>query len=462
MENLFSHLNTVSPFRQLTSLLDIGPTSSQASQMLGLGRVLWTILAEGTVRTTNARLPPQHVYSLDETPQHPDLADGSHAPLALYRLKNGQAAQRATFSRVQEIFSRVAGPHLRLDLVADATRSPATDDQSLRLRASVVGHDREVPIEFAGQGLWEACVLATLVADSRDQSVILDEPAAGLHPTLQRKLPTLLASAAGQVLVITHSPYLVPSHSVDDLRSIIRITSESGASRAHVFDSTTVEDHSALATVDKLHRSTELRSLLFANGVILVEGGTELGLLPIWMEQSARRGGVPSPDDDNIAFFDVGGDESFINAIKFLHRFHIPWLAFADGKVFDPARLKHILKQVAGALEPAMPPDLAHAMTMLEGQPDFATVKQAGERLGVFTLASTWETPGEGIETYLRQVDAAAWDAACREEGRSKPRRGRHFAWSVPCPTELDSIFAAMVGHLRTAAHHLATRWTSP
>ena len=172
---------------------------------------------------------------------------------------------------------------------------------------------------------------------------------------------------------------------------------------------------------------------MFAGGVILVEGGTEFGLLPIWMERSARHAGRSSPDDENIAFFDVGGQEGFGSIVELLHRLRVPWVAFADGQVFDPVRPKHIFKQIAGAVGSATP-SLTAALEVLDNQPDFPHLKQAGERVGVFTLASTWEAPEEGIETYLRKTNAAALDAACRAEGRSKPRRGRHFAEAVPCP----------------------------
>ena len=44
-------------------------------------------------------------------------------------------------------------------------------------------------------------------------------------------------------------------------------------------------DRKHLAMIEKeLRRSSDARGLLFANGVILVEGETELGALPVWYE----------------------------------------------------------------------------------------------------------------------------------------------------------------------------------
>ena len=110
VENLFSHLDTWSPFRELTDLLEIGPTSSHASQMLGFRSRSLDDPGRRDCPDRKPRLPPQQEYSLEETTHRPDLADGSLTPIALYRLKNGSVDQRDRFRRTQELFAASSVP----------------------------------------------------------------------------------------------------------------------------------------------------------------------------------------------------------------------------------------------------------------------------------------------------------------------------------------------------------------
>src|SRR5260221_7093510 len=62
-----------------------------------------------------------------------------------------------------------------------------------------------------GSGLWEALVLSVFLDDSKGRVILLDEPAASLHPNMQHRLAEVLRGAPGQVLVVTHSAHLLPT-----------------------------------------------------------------------------------------------------------------------------------------------------------------------------------------------------------------------------------------------------------
>ena len=79
--------------------------------------------------------------------------------------------------------------------------------------------------------------------------------------------------------------------------------------------------------------SADARGLLFANAVILLEGETELGAIPIWCTKGARSEKKSSPDDLNVAFFSVGVIK-FRTYLTDLDRFGIPWAVICDGELF--------------------------------------------------------------------------------------------------------------------------------
>lgn len=79
---------------------------------------------------------------------------------------------------------------------------------------------------------------------------------------------------------------------------------------------------------------TDVRALLFASGVVLCEGATELGALGQWWKDGAA--GFSDPGSANITMIDVGGDSSFGGYINYLEAFGIPWAVVADGPAIKP------------------------------------------------------------------------------------------------------------------------------
>jgi predicted ATP-dependent endonuclease of OLD family len=158
------------------------------------------------------------------------------------------------------------------------------------------GHD--LPIKFAGAGLWEALLLSATLPEAAGLVAMLDEPARNLHPTLQRRLLAEISGAPGQFILTTHSPYLVPLEPADNAPGIVRFDASHAATRSRRFSPT--DEPGGAQLRKELAESADARALLFAQAVILVEGGTELGALSEWFAKSdtaVRRG---APDALNL------------------------------------------------------------------------------------------------------------------------------------------------------------------
>lgn len=120
------------------------------------------------------------------------------------------------------------------------------------------------------------------------------------------------------------------------------------------------------------------RALLFSRAVLLVEGETELGALPVWCTDLIRQ---------DILFYDVRGNGSFLPPLKLIRHFAIPWAIIGDGEVLWDRKQKgpghgpqdHVRKILAACDQslPLIPPNPG------ESAEDFAQWKETLAACGI-------------------------------------------------------------------------------
>ncbi|WP_370361444.1 ATP-dependent endonuclease [Catenulispora sp. MAP12-49] len=390
------------------------------NRIFGFVHVMEAILRRGIVLTENRRLPARSDFALQELTSGPvDLRDGSAVAAELFRLKNGSAVEQRQYERLVELYAKLTSCQLGL-----RTRPIDSEGSAdLRIEPTVVSDQGEIPVSFSGTGREEALVLATLLSREYGRLLVLDEPAVNLEPTMQRRLITALRDA-GQVLVITHNPDMVPIDGVDDLEKITRL--------APTVDGVEVRRAPSLKADEKLGwrkllEPTHVRGLLFAAGVILCEGQTETGALPEWWRDTSTVG-LPDPEAAHIPIISVGGDKAFGSYCSYLDAFGVPWAIIADGPALRGDSV--LAKQLAGRGQglPAGPPS---------DRDDFEAWRDYWREVGVFTLADRFGDDGTKageFEAFLGRVDQAIYDNAKAIGGRSKPRVGACFAIEHPTP----------------------------
>jgi len=323
----------------------------------------------------------------------------------------------------------------------------------------------ELPVTLTGAGVWEALVLAEAIADSDDRLVILDEPATNLHPAWQRLLAARVRAAPGQFLVVTHSPYLVPIESAEDLAGLVRLARSNGATTLQRYpsaaDDATQADLSS-RIIREFSLSADARSLLFAAGAVLVEGETELGALPLWFEQSEIARTLGTPGQLHLGFFSVGGEKHFTPALALLVALGIPWVIVCDGGPFRPDMgSSHIFRQVlnAGARDDTLRAFVETRLGANDTDLTFEKIVTVGRDHGVFTLAPGWIRADkkngivgdESFEAFAESVAPSKLSEAGQAVGSSKVRMGRWFAENVPCPDEVDRFYGQVLKALGLA-----------
>lgn len=287
----------------------------------------------------------------------------------------------------------------------------------------------EVPVDLAGAGVWEALVACAFAVQVPGRVVLLDEPAVNMHPTWQRRLLGRLARL-GQVILVTHSPYLVPAQRIDDLSRVTRLHSEPSGTTSADLRGRTVPEEWQHRWRQIVAASAEPRAALFSQGVVLLEGDTELGAFGYWFAHDSV---TQTPDQTydalNIQLLVVASDKSFGPYVSYLNAFGIPWAIICDGPVLSPYRETSLLEQLTGAKVDLGPQPPLTA--------PFADWKAFWHQNGAFTVANRFggvnddrDKSGE-IEAFFARIDENLWKDNYRRYAKSKVRAGYSFAEEI-------------------------------
>jgi len=488
------------PFRAAANLLGFRVFMPGGQQAFGLSRALRLNLTEslvvlgeqfrglgvgGTI-PWRAGIYPWELLAGPVPPRDPGFL-----PLRLFELKNGASLQdRETFVAIREQFERLA-PGRAFDVTFAAARMPvaatapigagqvavagggneAGDEGQPGSIITVIGWNtaddrtprRERPIQLFGAGTWEALVLAEALVSATDRLTVLDEPGVSLHPTWQTALRQALRTVPGQVLLVTHSPHLVPMEEADDLTRLLRISNDGAGSRCRRLPRALDAGNVAKIT-QEFALSADARALLFSRGAVIVSGPTEQGALPIWCTKSKAAEELGAPEARDIGFYSAPGDSGFRTILSVLHGFGIPWVVVCDGKSFDVETnwSNHIFRQIeqAGVDLPELKRFIEHAASAGKDRRRMTRASweeqvDLGARHGVFTLTTSWTGSAEAFEGFIECAAPGKLAEAETEVGKSKIRKGRWVAQQTDCPSEVDDLYrqivAALDGELRDA-----------
>jgi OLD-like protein len=417
---------------------DLGSPGREA---VTFAAVLDYLLSTSLTITENRRSPTRRTVGLGELAATPrvGIEDGSLISVELLRLKNGDAQERIRFRTVQDVFAQVTGRRLE---VRQQFIEVGAERQEVLIVPVVVdvhpttGADVDIPLHLSGAGVEEAALLAVLVTDDR-RTVILDEPATNMSAVVQRRLLAVVRDRrrGGQTIMITHSVHLVPVRDASDLGLVLRLDRHAGRTSVH----RPRLDARSFDQLRELVDQSQLRELLFAAGVVLVEGVTDVDGLGIWLGQ-AEDYGLPTPESAHVVIVNVGGDERFPKFARLMDTLGVPYAIVADGPAF----------RAGGALSrldnPAPEPSDPQSET-------FEQARKRWEIRRVHTLATQFgigEDKGKGeIEAFFASMDSARWAQLNAGAGpKDKPQLGRRFASSVPVPEPVIDLWRALLGDL--------------
>ncbi len=241
---------------------------------------------------------------------------------------NSKLMDDPAISAIKEMLQDVLHGHADLTSLGFSLGSQ-TESEMLR-NLGITGVDTfDSAIETKGTGSQNAVILALfqILARHSEAPVVFafEEPEIGFHPQGQRQVLRLFKSLAkdAQVLLTTHSPNLVDQSVAEGLKRFRKV---GGASAFFPYPT----DAAMVKNADKriVGESTEL---LFSNGVLLVEGPSELGFFPaISTLVPDEHGEVIDFDRINVSVVQCGGKGEIPKYMELAHALSLPCHAIVD------------------------------------------------------------------------------------------------------------------------------------
>lgn len=226
-----------------------------------------------------------------------------HFTHRLFTVENNRNAFDAVLSKV-------------LDPVPDWTIDQMDSGQYfLKIRSGTAVHSSE----GLGEGLVSLLYIVDALYDSKESDLIaIDEPELSLHPALQRRVSSLLLeySATRQIVIATHSPYMVHLDALPNGATI---------ARAHIKNGGTVLSQLSPETAQRIFGlmrnqnnphilGLNAQEIFFVpNQVVLVEGQEDV----VFLERVQDSLGVKLTG--NIFGWGVGGAENMEHVASILH-----------------------------------------------------------------------------------------------------------------------------------------------
>jgi len=196
---------------------------------------------------------------------------GSRVADVLYTLKMGNRVRRVKWGRIQRTFNNLFR-NLKLEVVKESKEHPP------RIVVEKASIEYEVPIEFVGAGIGEIIIFLTHLIASKDMIFGLDMPELHFHPHAQRLLCNIVReqSEKNQFLITTHSTTFIDSRQIENATVVREIDAKTTVAQLppNHFD-----DDERLRLIRQL--DTMNKDFFFSRKVLIVEGPTETGAMPI-------------------------------------------------------------------------------------------------------------------------------------------------------------------------------------
>jgi len=206
--------------------------------------------------------------------------------------------------------------------------------QSLNLVLRGVDTDTEIPIEMQGSGMQNAVLISTIfriISEDKSQNLILafEEPEHNLEPYYQRLIARRLQnpdSKRFQLFVSSHSPDIISAFDLGSVNIILPGTNE------HSVISIEKRCSPEELKFFERHERNQLLQAFFAKHILLIEGSSERGGLPVFFRalEDKTIKSFEGLEALGVEFIDCGGHGSIHKYANFFRVLNFSVISIVD------------------------------------------------------------------------------------------------------------------------------------
>lgn len=347
IENRIEHFFKIESLDEGHSLISFMREKGFTGEGVNLFQLIQTIYDDSIIRTSNSRCIPRQAILGRNTEKTVDSYEVTtdDLPEVLFKLKNSiNPEERDAYKRISEEFFRITNSNFEVllqekvtetetqeftlfnptsfastiptysDVSGIGVKSKRTPNVHHEIVICFVKNRLVIPVHMAAAGMLETLYLLTIIIAPMKKTVLLDEPALNLHPSMQRKVLDAILSYSikknnNRVVLVTHSPSMLE---VDGLDTIYRLSMEkNGTSQIkNVQEVTNTLSDPDRKQLTQWMRNVEIRSLLFSRGIMLVEGPSDKVVVESVDKYLSAKGKGANIQDREIAVISVGGKKS--------------------------------------------------------------------------------------------------------------------------------------------------------
>ena len=272
------------------------------------------------------RFPEIRGYPQSNPDNVPERYDGSGYKLAdyLFNLKNSNDPEK--YRGIQREFKEILKPNG----ASNGSLSFEVIQNKNAIQILINEDGKQYNIQRVASGIFEVLNILTVIHGNHEKVILLDEPALHLHSVFQRKilerLYDLTTNNHNQILIITHSPYLLGKIIRPDFPGKVHRFYK----RAGYTNGVDVKQCFSELRETKLLRGDQIIRALFASGVIIAEGVSEyISLLELVPKLGYHL------EDYNIELILCNGKKEISQFISLFSDLKIPYCIVCDEDTVD-------------------------------------------------------------------------------------------------------------------------------
>ena len=436
------------------------PTNRDPARMLGftrrslLGKSLENMEISGPLHDILEKIEELKV-PLKQTASMKGVLASIKKTITDLRLFEGDSEVETTITFLRAEIGRLRGAlELAFSTISKGEKAKADIDTDDITRPDDQQNSFSVPLSYQGDGIQNALLLATLSSKSatKTQSIeAIEEPERSLEPWRVRSLFANLASQnSSQLFITTHSPIAVGEIKGADSLLLLVPKLRSDGQPPHTTEFTAIAGRNLPDPVKK--EFERLRDIyarcLFARLILVVEGSSEMGYLPVALAAAAKKRGGPDLISLGLEFFE--NDEARKNMhirakhLKALGRRAVVLLDYDAKTEKEEAETRKRLKDTASEADAVF---VWCDDGILEGVCgcDLETILAEGTSLEKLNLAlkTIYSDPGH-------EIDQGAWQSA----------RSKQLQKDCPLVTKVPQEFPDLNSSIFTVLEEPVARLT--